>query len=61
MKCNVGKVDKTLRVVAGVAIIVAGVHFHSWWGALGAVPLLTALLGLCPLYVPFGLSSCKKS
>ncbi len=57
MKPNVGGIDRVIRVVAGVAIIAAGVYFKSWWGALGAVPLFTAAINWCPLYLPFGLSS----
>ncbi|WP_366943114.1 DUF2892 domain-containing protein [Zhongshania sp.] len=34
-------------------------YFKSWLGAIGVVPLLTGALGWCPLYVPFGKSSCK--
>lgn len=59
MKCNVGKMDKTIRIIAGLVIIGLGVYFQSWWGAVGAVPLLTGLLGWCPLYIPLGISSCK--
>jgi hypothetical protein len=29
--------------------------------ALSGVSLLTALLGFCPLYLPFGFSTCRKS
>jgi len=60
MKKNVGGFDKVFRIVAGLAIIGAGVYFQSWWGAIGLVPLLTAAIGWCPLYAPFGLSSHKS-
>ncbi len=60
MKCNVGTVDRIVRTVVGLGIIGAGVYFKSWWGAVGAVPLLTAAIGWCPLYLPFGFSSCKE-
>lgn len=59
MKRNVGSMDRIVRVVAGLGIIAAGVATGSWWGAVGAVPLLTAAIGWCPLYLPFGLSSCR--
>ncbi len=59
MKQNVGGIDKTLRIVAGLAIIGWGLYAQNWLGAIGAVPLLTALIGWCPAYLPFGLSSCK--
>ena len=57
MKHNVGSVDRIIRVVLGLAIIAAGVYYRSWWGALGAVPLLTATIGWCPAYLPFGIST----
>jgi hypothetical protein len=58
MKHNVGGTDRLIRVVLGLAVIAAGVYFKSWWGALGALPLLTATLRWCPAYLPFGLSTC---
>lgn len=59
MKCNVGKIDKILRLVLGLAIIAVGLYFKSWWGAIGIVPIATGLCGNCPLYAPFGISTCK--
>ena len=59
MKPNVGTIDRIVRAVFGAGMIGAGVYFHSWWGAVGAVPLLTAAMAWCPAYLPFGLSSCK--
>ncbi len=58
MKANVGTGDKIFRVIVGLGIIGAGVYFESWWGAVGLVPLLTAIIGVCPAYLPFGLSTC---
>jgi hypothetical protein len=58
MKCNVGRTDKIIRVILGLGILVAGACFKSWWGLVGLVPLLTALLGFCPGYLPFGISTC---
>ncbi len=59
MKCNVGKIDRIIRVLLGLIIIAVGIYFNSWWGAIGIIPLFTAAIGWCPLYVPFGLSSCS--
>jgi hypothetical protein len=58
MRCNVGNIDKVLRIFIGFASIAAGVYFGSWWGIIGLVPLLTATAGYCPLYSLFGLSTC---
>ena len=60
MQANVGGVDKVLRIVVGLAIIGLGIAYNSWWGAIGIIPLGTALLNWCPLYMPFGISSCKR-
>ena len=60
MKCNVGKTDRIIRGILGACIIAGGVLYQSWWGAIGAVLLVTALIGWCPAYVPLGISSCKK-
>ena len=58
MQRNVGNVDRIVRVVAGLAILGAGFWFKAWWGAIGLVPLLTAALGWCPAYLPFGITTC---
>jgi hypothetical protein len=60
MDQNVGGIDRVVRVVAGIAIIAAGAYFKSWWGAVGLVPLLTATIRWCPLYLPFGISTRPK-
>ncbi len=59
MKCNVGKTDRALRIVAGLAIIAAGIVTQNWLGAIGLVPLLTGILRWCPAYVPLGISTDK--
>jgi len=58
--CNEGTIDRVIRVVAGIAIIGWGFASHNWWGAVGAVPLLTGLIGWCPLYALLGFNTgCK--
>ena len=57
MKCNVGGPDRAFRVIAGIAMLAAGAYFKSWWGLVGVVPLATAAIGWCPLYVPIGLNT----
>jgi hypothetical protein len=58
---NIGTIDRVIRIVAGVAIGVLGYVYHSWLGLIGLVPLLTAGVGVCPLYLPFGLSTRKAA
>lgn len=59
MKANVGSADRIFRMVLGAAIIVAGFVFQTWWGAIGVVLLLTGIVKFCPLYMPFGITTCK--
>lgn len=59
MEKNMGKNDRLIRAVIGVVIGVAGIYYESWWGAVGLVPLITALLGWCPAYCPFNISTKK--
>lgn len=59
MKKNMGNTDRWIRGIIGVAIIAAGIYFKSWWGLIGIIPLATALISTCPLYLPFGLSTRK--
>jgi hypothetical protein len=58
MKQNVGGIDRILRIVLGLALLGAGLAFKSWWGLVGLGPLLTAAIGWCPAYLPFGLNTC---
>ena len=60
MKCNMGKADRILRAIVGVAVIAVGYYYQSWWGALGLIPLLTSVVSFCPLYLPFKLSTNKS-
>jgi Protein of unknown function (DUF2892) len=67
MKPNMGTEDKILRIVA--AIVIAILYFmHVISGTvaivllvLAAVFILTSLVGFCPLYAPFGLSTRRKN
>jgi hypothetical protein len=56
---NIGMADKVIRIIAGLAIGILGLSYHSWLGLIGIVPLLTAGVGVCPLYLPFGISTRK--
>ncbi len=61
MKCNIGKTDKIVRLVIGAVVIIAGIVFKSWWGLVGVIPIVTALVSWCPLYVPFGIkTTCER-
>jgi Inner membrane protein YgaP-like, transmembrane domain len=60
MKANEHAIDRALRVIAGLALIgltVSGTI--GVWGWIGVVPLATGLIGFCPAYAIFGLSTCS--
>jgi hypothetical protein len=59
MKCNLGKTDRIIRGIVGLAIIASGFFYGSWWGAIGILPLSTAFVGFCSLYAPLKLSTVK--
>ncbi|MCX7193305.1 MAG: DUF2892 domain-containing protein [Proteobacteria bacterium] len=59
MKRNVCGLDRTLRVLVGLALIgstLAGAI--GIWGWIGIVPLITGILRFCPAYAIFGLETC---
>lgn len=60
MKSNVGPVDRLIRIIIGLVIAIAGVVFDSWWGLIGIIPLATGLFKICPLYMPFNISTAPK-
>ena len=59
MTKNVGGADKIIRIVVGLALIAWGFMAQNWLGAIGVVPLATALLGWCPAYLPLGIKTTK--
>jgi len=64
MKANVGGVDKTLRIIAGLAILSLVFILDGkarWWGLFGLVPLLTGITGYCPAYPLLGVGTGKKN
>ncbi|OUM00980.1 YgaP family membrane protein [Variovorax sp. JS1663] len=57
---NLGTLDRTLRIVAGGALAtLAWADTIGPWGYLGVVPLLTGVVGMCPVYTLFGLNTCS--
>ncbi|NNC65736.1 MAG: DUF2892 domain-containing protein [Gammaproteobacteria bacterium] len=56
---NEGKIDRTLRVVLGAALIsLVFVGPQTAWGWVGLIPLITGLIGNCPVYSLLGLNTC---
>ncbi len=62
-KTNEGTMDRALRIIVGVALLAwffvdQGTGFWHYAKLIGVLPLLTGLIGSCPLYSVLGLSTC---
>ena len=55
---NEHAVERGLRIAAGVVLLAVAVSGVSAWGYIGVVPLITGILGSCPVYTLFGISTC---
>ena len=61
MKKNIGNIERIVRIVVGAGILsLAFIGPQSPWAFLGAIPLATGLIGWCPPYSLFGISTCGK-
>lgn len=58
MTANVGSADKIIRIVVGLGLIGWGIYAKNWLGAIGIIPLATAMLNWCPLYTVCGANTC---
>lgn len=63
MKRNVGTVDQWIRIILGVALL-SLLFFLSggirWIGLIGLVPLITGIIGYCPIYSLLKINTNKK-
>lgn len=60
MEKNVGGIDKSARIVVGIALIVWALAGGPLWAWIGILPLATGLLGWCPAYTLLGCKTCKS-
>lgn len=68
MKTNEGGIDRVLRVIMGLALLILGIWVFKTTGwtiaiiIVGAVLFITGLTGFCALYIPLGINtrSVKK-
>ena len=59
MKTNVGTIDRVIRIVGGIILIILAVTgIFSPWGWIGVVPLLTGIFKFCPAYTLLGMNTC---
>jgi len=62
MKKNMGQIDRTIRAILGIAALVVALFFTvGLWDIVlyifGAIMVITAAVGVCPLYIPFNIST----
>lgn len=63
MKSNVGGADRVIRIILGIILLVLLFVLEGnirYIGLLGIVLLFTALVGWCPLYLPFKINTKKN-
>ena len=61
MTRNEGGLDRSIRVIVGLALIALTLMGKiGAWGWIGALPVLTGLIGWCPAYSLIGLKTCKS-
>lgn len=60
MQANVGGIDKILRIVLGLLLIVWAILGGPIWAWIGVVPLATGLFNFCPLYRLLGINTCRR-
>lgn len=60
MKKNIHSVERILRILVGAGLTaLAFVGPANNWFLLGLIPLLTGIMGWCPPYAIFGISTCN--
>lgn len=60
---NIGSTDRIIRIIIGLALLSLLFILNGsvrFLGLIGLIPIITAFIGFCPLYVPFGISTRKK-
>jgi hypothetical protein len=66
MKCNVGGIDRTGRIVLGIVLLIVGlaVPMEMIWKivvfVVAAIALLTAIVRFCPANAIFGINTCER-
>jgi hypothetical protein len=66
MSANMGAIDRVARLAIGLALMAYAISLGfpptgwNWIGWIGVVPILTALVGYCPLYTVLGVSTCPS-
>ncbi len=59
LKANVGGIDRILRIVVGLGMIIGAIVTGISWPYLGIIVLGTGLFQFCGAYTIFGINTCK--
>ena len=62
MEANVGGIDRSVRVVAGLVILALFFVLEGanrWWALIGLAPLVTGIVGWCPAHRALGIRTCR--
>lgn len=60
MKSNIGGIDRVVRILLGLTLIsMVFVGPKMVWGWIGILPLVTGLIGFCPIYALLGINTCS--
>ena len=60
MSANVGSIDRTIRILVGLALLVWVAFFNGpVWAWIGVLPLATGLLKICPAYSLLGINTSE--
>ena len=60
MKKNENNIERIIRIIVGLVLIsLVFIGPQSMWGWIGVIPLVTGMIGSCPAYTLFGISTCK--
>jgi hypothetical protein len=59
MKLNEGEIDRVLRIIFGLVLLSqAFMGLNTGLGYIGIIPLITGIIGICPIYKIFGINTC---
>jgi hypothetical protein len=64
MTINEGAADRAIRIGIGFALLLLLILLQGsakYWGFLGLIPLITGLMGNCPLYSLLGVKTCAEA
>lgn len=62
MKRNLGNADRVVRVILGLFLLSLLIGLHTsakYFGLIGLIPLVTAIVGYCPLYSLIGIKTLR--